>query len=281
MRMQFGIQALLLSLAMCGVLPAQVIPSPTAQLSDILARFRDSDLHKREAAFDDMMALMSDGQRQATEPDDAAALTSFFKRHPEDADKVKLGLIQLLKADNTDFQDAAPGRYTEDDTEHYAEVVNVVSSLNDERAIPALVGAMATGGMAQQSLLGEGDKAIGPVLAQLKSSDDMVRASALNMGIALLEQRNNPASNAQIKALIRSSLADESMIVRGVAVQQIGCLQDRQDFVPLLKEIAKTDPQKLPGKALDGGDGNEFYPVRADARQVLRDIQDNAGCRQP
>jgi hypothetical protein len=117
------------------------------------------------------------------------------------------------------------------------------------------------------------------VLAQLKSSDDMVRTSALNMGIALLEQRNDPGSNTQIKELIRSSLADESMIVRRPAVQQIGCLEDRQDFVPLLKEIARTDPEKLPGKALDGGDGNEFYPVRADARQVLRDIQNNEGCR--
>jgi hypothetical protein len=133
--------------------------------------------------------------------------------------------------------------------------------------------------MAQQSLLKYGDKAIGPVLAQLKSSDDMVRSSALNMGIALLEQRNDPASNAQIKELIRSSLADESMIVRRTAVQQIGCLEDRQNFVPLLKEIAKTDPQTLPGKALDSGGGNEFYPVRYDARRVLRDIQNNEGCR--
>jgi hypothetical protein len=157
--------------------------------------------------------------------------------------------------------------------------VNVVSSLKDERAIPALVGAMTTGGMAQQSLLKYGDKAIGVVLAQMKSPDDMVRAAALNMGIALLEQRNDPASNARIKELIQSSLADESMIVRGVAVQQIGCLEDRQDFVPMLGKIAKSDPKKLSNKqALDGGDADGFYPVRSDARQVLRDIQNNAGC---
>jgi hypothetical protein len=48
--------------------------------------------------------------------------------------------------------------------------------------------------------------------------------------------------------------------------------------VPLLKEIAKTDPQEFPGKALDGGEEDGFYPVRADARQLLRDIQNNEGC---
>ena len=48
---------------------------------------------------------------------------------------------------------------------------------------------------------------------------------------------------------------------------------------PILEGIAKTDPEKFRGKALDGGDGDEFYPVfypvRYDARRVLRDTQDN------
>jgi hypothetical protein len=268
-----------LSLALIISMPMTAQPSASLEsdVSTILPRMNDHDLHTREAAFSQMMALIREGRKQATGSSHADVLSTFLYKHPEQADRIKLGLIQLLKADNADFQDerAAPGTYAEDDTEHYAEVVNVVSSLNDERAVPALVEAMTTGGMAQQSLLKYGDKAIGPVLAQLKSSDDMVRSSALNMGIALLEQRNDPASNAQIRELIRSSLADPSMIVRRTAVQQIGCLEDRQSFVPLLREIAKTDPQKLPGKALDGGDGNEFYPVRYDARRVLRDIQSN------
>jgi len=275
------IPCLFLAVALSTQITAQQPASLDSKVSAILARMNGNDPHTREAAFTQMMALVREGQKRTAGSGDAAALVGFFKQHPEQADRIKLGLIQLLKADNADFQGekTPPGTYAEHDTEHYAEVVNVVSSLNDERAVPALVDAMTTGGMAQQSLLKYGDKAIGPVLAQLKSSDDMVRSSALNMGIALLEQRNDPASNAQIKELIRSSLADESMIVRRTAVQQIGCLEDRQNFVPLLKEIAKTDPQTLPGKALDSGGGNEFYPVRYDARRVLRDIQNNEGCR--
>jgi hypothetical protein len=59
--------------------------------------------------------------------------------------------------------------------------VVTVSSLNDDRAIPALVGAMTTGGMAQRGVLKYGDKALTSVMEQLKSSDALVRASALGM----------------------------------------------------------------------------------------------------
>jgi hypothetical protein len=258
---------------------AQQSGSPDSRISAILDRMSRGDLHAREAAFDDMMALMQEGQKQAT--DRAAVLTRFLKQYPDQADRIKLGLIQLLRADNADFQSpsTAPGTYTEDDTEHYAEAINVVSSMNDERAIQALAGAMTTGGMAQGGVLKYGDKAFAPVLEQLKSSDALVRSSALDMSFALLEKRGGPAAQAQIKELILAYIKDPGSVVRRSAVQEIGCLEDRQDFVPLLKEIAKSDPLKFPGKPLDGGDTDGFYPVRADARQVLRDIQNNEGCR--
>jgi hypothetical protein len=264
---------------------AQQAASLDSKVSAALDRMSKNDLHTREAAFNDMMALISEGQKRATEPDRAAALTSLFKQHPEQADRIKLGLIQLLKADNVDFQGAAPGTYTEDDMEHYAEVVNVVSSLNDKRAIPALVGAMATGGMAQQAIFQHGDKALAPVLKQLKRqpdpnsvSDLLAQASALQMSFALLAKRGDPTSQAQIRELILAYVKAPSGATRRIAVQEIDCLDDRQNFVPLLEEIARTDPQKLGGKPLDGGDNNQFYPVRADAREVLRHIQNNKPC---
>lgn len=257
---------------------AQQEASLDSKVSSIVDRMNGNNLHAREAAFDDMMALVHEGPKQATEADHAADLVRFFKEHPEQADRIKLGLIQLLKADNVDFQGAAPGTYTEDDMEHYAEVVHVVSSLQDKRAIPALVGAMATGGMAQQAIFQYGDKALAPVLEQLKSSDPLAQASALRMSFALLAKRGDPAALAQIRELILAYVKAPSGATRRIAVQEIDCLEDRQDFVPLLKEIAKTDPQKFPGKALDGEDSDGFYPVRADARRVLRHIQNNKPC---
>jgi hypothetical protein len=264
-----------------AVLLAQAAPSSTDQLSSILARMSGKGLHEREAAFNNMMALITEGQKQATDSDRATALTSFFKQHPEQADRIKLGLIQLLKADNVDFQGSAPGTYTEDDMDHYAEVVDVVSSLKDERTIPALVGAMATGGMAQRGILKYGDKALAPVLQQLKSSDALVQSQALMMSFALLAERGDAVSQAKIRELILAYVKAPLEPSRRVAVQEIDCLDDRQNFVPLLEEIAKTDPEKQEGKPLDGGDNNQFYPVRADARRVLRHIKSNQACTEP
>jgi hypothetical protein len=284
------IPCLFLALALSTEITAQQPAPPDSKVSAILARMDGGDLHTREAAFNDMMALISEGQKQPAEPDRAAALTSFFKQHPEQADRIKLGLIQLLKADNADFQgvNTPPGTYTGGDMEHYAEVVHVVSSLNDERAIPVLVSAKATGGMAQQAIFQYGDKALAPVLEQLKRqpdpnsvSDLLAQSSALQMSFALLAKRGDPTSQAQIRELILAYVKAPSGATRRIAVQEIDCLDDRQNYVPLLEKIAKTDPQKLSGKPLDGGDNNQFYPVRADARRVLRHIKNGETCGAP
>jgi hypothetical protein len=227
--------ALILSVQVTAQQPAPL----DSKVSTILDRVNGNDLHTREAAFNDMMDLIREGQKQTTQPDHAADLARFFKQHPDQADKIKVGLIQLLKADNTDFQGAAPGTYTEQDTEHYAEVVNVVSLLNDERAIPILVNAMATGGMAQRAIFQYGDKALAPVLEQLKSSDPLVQSQALRMSFALLAKRGDPAAQAQIRELILTYVKAPSGASRSMAVQEIGCLEDRQNFVSLLEEISK------------------------------------------
>jgi hypothetical protein len=266
------------------IMLGQTPTSSGSQLSDILARMDSRDLHTHLTAFTELMAYLSSEEPKGSETKGASnTLKNFLTRYPDKADQVKLSLIHLLAEENHSFietKNPPPDSHAEDDVgEYYAELVDAVSSLNDERAIPALAGAMVTGAMAQRSILKYGDKAFAPVLEQLKSSDALVRSSALDTSFALLEQRGGLAAQAQIKELILAYIKDPGSVVRRSAVQEIGCLNDRQEFVPLLKEIEKTDPPKLPGKAFDGGDGDQFYPVRADARQVLRDIQNTTGCR--
>jgi hypothetical protein len=260
----------------------QTMPSGRNRLSDVLTRIDDPDLHTREAAFADLMTCVaSEEQLSAESKDTAETLSNFFARRPQQANEVKLSLIKLLKTEDNTFvarTNAKPGTYTEEDGEYYAQVIDTVSSLDDERVIPALVGAITTGGMAQRGLLKYGDKALVPVLDQLKNPDALVRATALGTGIKLLEKHNDLASHVHITDLILSSLRDSDGVVRGHAVREIDCLADREDFLSALQQIAKADPDKLPGKSLDGGDGDEFYPVRYDARRVLRDIQNGTAC---
>jgi len=70
----------------------QAAPPPTKSVSDALRDMQSKDLRKREASFEELMThIASEG-----------SLTEFFDRHPDQAEPVKLGLIQLLvKEDGT------------------------------------------------------------------------------------------------------------------------------------------------------------------------------------
>jgi hypothetical protein len=245
---------------------------------------QNADPGIREAAFDDLSELWVEGIDATQYAGDSRGVESygnvlnrFFARHPDQAERVKLGLIRLLETENKAIaiKVAQNGSDTEDYGEHVFALTQAVSGLKDERAIPVLVEAISRSGV---DLLQFGDKALGPVLAQLTSPDALVRATALEIAARILEAKKDPVSRARVGDLIRSSLKDPDAVVRGAATREILCLDNRQGFVPTLEQIAKTDPVKLPGKADDGGDGDEFYPVRYDARRTLQEIRSNRAC---
>jgi hypothetical protein len=49
-------------------------------------------------------------------------------------------------------------------------------------------------------------------------------------------------------------------------------LEDREEFVPALKEIEKHDPYKLPGQPMEDGTIGDRYSVRLIAGLVLQRI---------
>lgn len=210
------------------------------------------------------------------------------KLNGTDTDRLKVGIIQLLIKENAlaNVPDAeqvkwsaklAKGEVETEDEEFYPSLVGYVADMKDERAIPALVGAMPYGGDATGALLRFGDKAVGPILEQLKSRNALLRTSALEMAITM-EGQNERVSPARIREMLRSALSDPDAVVRGHAVNEIACLDDRQDFVPILEKLAKTDPVHYKGREDDGVDGDQFYPVRFDARRALRQIQNHEPC---
>ena len=77
------------------------------------------------------------------------------------------------------------------------------------------------------------------------------------------------ASYARIKFALESSLKDPAFVVRSSAISAIEYLDDREEFVPALEDLAEHDPAKLPGRADDGG---ELYPVRRDAKRLVQKI---------
>lgn len=233
------------------------------RISGILARTSSLDLPTREAALDDICNVISEGQKLSDGSGYSDILEKFFNRHPDQADRVKLGLIDLLKADNDTFltKKAARDMYTENDSEHYVQAIDVVSSLNDERAIPALVGAMTTGGMATRGLLKYGEKALDPVLNQLGNPSSEMRSSAVNTGIAILRMKNDASSHARILEMIQTAMKDAEYLVRGSALLAIEGLDDRQPLASSLRDMAEHDPFIVPGEV--------EYPLRVRAKKLL------------
>lgn len=262
--MRTCLRMLALVLVVSAGVSAQQTTSLDRKLTDILNRMECKDAAKRQAAFDDLFNFWPEG------------IDAGLAQHPDEAERVKLALIRLLRTENSALQAARPGSKSEDYGEYVFSLTQTVSAMKDDRAIPVLVEATPRSGV---DLVQFGDKALEPVLGQLKNSDALVRARALEIGLRILQSKSDPAPRARARALVLSSLNDQSMVVRSAAIRAIDCLDDRQEYVPTLEKMAKTEPEKLPGKALDGGDSQEFYPVRYDARRVLRDIQNNKTCQ--
>lgn len=245
----------------------QAVPS----VSQVLAGMKSSTWVDRSKAFDEASEELASGKLSVA-----------------DTDRLKLGIIQLLIKENAlanvpdDEQakwsaKAAKGEVEAEDEEYYPRLIRIVAEMNDERAMPSLVGAMPYSSDATGALLRFGEKAIGPILEQLKSRNALLRISALEMAITM-EGQNELVSPARIREMLRFALNDPNSGVRGHAVEEIPCLEDREDFIPALEKLAKTDPVHYKGRGGDGVDGDQFYPVRFNARRALREIQNNEPC---
>jgi len=257
-------------------LSAQQASAVRPTVSTILERMKSPDLAGRSKAFDDANELLASG-----------------KSTPDDVDRLRVGIIQLLIAENARInlpdeelskqaaRTTGCGNGTDncecDESEYYPSLIATVAGFNDERAVPALVGAMPWASDAAGALLRFGDKAVGPILDQLKSRNALLRVSALSMAISM-EGQNELVSPPRIKEMLRSALADPVAVVRSHAVNEIACLDDRKEFVPVLERLAKSDPEHWRGREDDGVDGDHFYPVRLYARRALREIRNNEHC---
>ncbi len=246
-------------------LSAQQTTGPHPTVSGVLQGMKSPKWGQRAEAFGEAVELL------------ASSDTS-----PKDADQLRLGIIQLLvHEDNGGLKEPhdLPAEnygegYGEDTAEYYAGLVEFVASFNDERAIPALLGAAGSGGMATRAVARFGKKALAPTLAQMKSEDPDSASGALSVIRDMLEFRlvGDLESHLQIKNALRLVLASPEYRVREDAMWTIEYLDDKQEFVPILKDIAERDPYKSLYNLGGGGSGEDQYPVRRAARLLLGKI---------
>ena len=211
--------------------------------------------------------------------------------NPTDVDRLRLGIIRLLVRENQrelkkqddKARKASPSNGAgqveegggEEESDYYSVLIGFVTDLNDERAIPALLGAANTGGMAERGVARFGRRALDPTLVQVKSANADLAEGALWVIRDMLEFGlvSDQESHLRIKDALRSALRSSEFGVRVSAMGAIEYLDDREELVPMLKEVAEHDPVKIAGQRPDdGGDHGEFYPARFDARRLLRKI---------
>lgn len=227
---------------------------------------------------------------------DALTLLISTKQSANDADKLRLGVIQLLTLENklnktpTDAAErrltkdedvdgpvdttVPPGTWSEERSDYYADLIGAVANLNDERAIPVLLAAAHTGGMATQGVARFGKKALDPTLEQVKGPDSELAVGALFVILEMLNLRtvSDPDSHLRIKNALRTALVSPDPERRDSAVSAVEHLDDREEFVPILKELAERDPAKLSGQPQYDGSIGDIYFVRLSATRVLQSI---------
>jgi HEAT repeat protein len=123
-----------------------------------------------------------------------SSLASLSATAPQQADDIKVGLIDLLETENAVVESGVS--LTEEYTEYYASLIAAVASLKDTRALYGLLGAIRTGGMATRALAEFGTIAIDPIIEKLNSGDRVTRAFAADVLGQMLEPKNYPKVSA-------------------------------------------------------------------------------------
>ena len=202
------------------------------------------------------------------------AVKALCSQHPGEADAIRRSLIELLEHENSVGGGFARrgGNFGEDFSDYYGDVIGTVSGLNDQAAIPALLGALDTGGMAQRGLARFGPTALPQVLSLLHDTgaNGTRRAGAVWVLHDMLTppyggKMIDPSVRARMDDELLSSATDADFAVRLAAVTALGDTGDPR-AIPVLRWLEANDPVRLTGEANNGGD---LYPVRLAAERAL------------
>jgi hypothetical protein len=173
---------------------------------------------------------------------------------------VGTALITLLEREAR--PDPTKGMLSEDS--YFGDLIGCVADLKDPRAVNGLLGAIATGGMAEGGLLALGPVAVPGLLRTLRHDrHEFYRATAASLLGRLAERGGQGIDTVSIKKDLIGGLADPSTFVRRDAA---GALQafSGADVRIAMQSLASKDTAVLIRS------GKRVYPVRAAAMAWLR-----------
>jgi hypothetical protein len=241
------------------------------QLEVSIGAIQNPEWRARSKAYYRLIGLGSEDLSYIPRP-----LTQLLSVCRDRADAIKISLIRLLERENLMVQDyhRTGRRFGEEYSNYYGDVISAVSSLNDKRAINALLGAITSGGMVTRGLVDLAPESLDPVLAKLNDNDPLVRSCALLVLVEMMARINQDKlkdglTRSRIKAAALKASTDEDAVVRKSAVLALAQVGDA-DVIPVIEKLADHDPFFLAGQA---DDGKDLYIVRKVATEALAELR--------
>jgi HEAT repeat protein len=242
---------------------------PSDAINQYLAGFDSAGWEGRSSAFYDLLKLGS-GDRSYV----AGPVRDIVERaSPAEAEMLKLALIKLLDKENevVEGYKRTGLHFGEEYSNYYGDLIAAVTTLKDPRSMNALLGAITTGGMVEQTLAAFAPTSLSPVLERCKEKDPETRVAAIFVLTDMLEPQNYQRVKPYrltVKRTLLEALKDPLPAVRSAAVSALAVLGDT-DVIPVVRDLAEHDPAYLPEKADTGG---YLYLVRPEAKKALAEL---------
>jgi hypothetical protein len=282
---------LAVALMLCIAVPL-ILQSTQAPLEILLQKLASTTPSERMNAFNSLFAKSNYGSETGFMA--SAATARLLKEDPAHSEQIKIALVKALEREDeiVNGSKKTDSGLDESYLTYYADLIGAVGSLRDARALNALLGAIATGGMATNGLANLGAPAVEPVIAKLHEPDIDVRQGAVRTLGKLAQRQELVRSNSdevkRIHDAILSALGDPSPFVRMAAVDSAAALGDDPQIHQKLKSLSLTDSYSpSPSKNTDASErGMRPFPIRVAAERALSTKQfyvmrDNTkyGCR--
>ncbi len=248
---------------------AALQPTPT-DLVSVLRALASGDPAMRG---DGVYGLLAFGRWDGNAP---RGLSRVLRTYRDQTDIIKTTLIAALESHTRYVRDVKQGGrlLSESDSEVWANLVWMVSSLRDKRALNALLGVIETGGMATGGLADLGVPAVDAVLALRRDPAPAKRIGAVQVLGGFLtrlsEIRANPEAAAQARVAIIEATSDPDPWVRAVATESLLPLRHEPDVRARLEEIARGDPY-----VRQSDTGEVRFPVNEAAARILRTAEED------
>ena len=231
----------------------------------IIERFDSSEDTTRMIAFYELLDLAKAGQPPAR---DFRTSTLQWAAYGRQHDDVARASIRLLERENH-MMFLEGGTDSEEISNYYADLIGQVAALENPKAVPALIGAITTGGMATDGLAALGDAAI-PWLDRLTHSADHGRRSAsMYVFGKMVDKRGrnlSPGGHALARTRLREGLKDGHYSVRVAAIFALSNTREA-DVAAEIERLAESDSTRITLGSVT------HRPVRAAARRWLSQPQ--------